>query len=341
VATKPDLYESNLNLGMLLAQDGQNDEAAKQMKTTIELMPASTPNGQKARNWIALGEVEENHPEDAIAAFRKAAELSPKDAEPHVMTAQVLASNKDVTGAETEYKAALAIDPQSKEALAGLTDLYHGTNREAEEISSLRQYLKGMPRDFNAHKRLGRLLLKSGDAQGAVAEFNAGLKQSSNDIALLHEIAAMYASQKRFDLAAPRYAELVRAKPDDGDYHYQYGVVLMQLHRFPEAQEQLITALQRDPELLDAYGELAVAASENKQYPLVVKALDARSKLAAETPATYFLRATAFDNLKAYPQAAENYHKFLEASQGEFPDNEWKARHRLIAIEPGGGKKKK
>ena len=174
-----------------------------------------------------------------------------------------------------------------------------------------------------------------------MAEFDAGLKQSPSDIGLLHEVAAMYAAQKKFDLAAARYADLVKAAPDNGGFHYQYGVVLMQLHKFPEAQDQLIAALQRDAKLTEAYGELAVAASENKQYPLVIKVLEARSKLAPDTPATFFLRATAYDNLKGYPQAAENYHKFLEAAKGKFPDSEWQARHRLIAIEPNGTKKKK
>ena len=150
----------------------------------------------------------------------------------------------------------------------------------------------------------------------------------------------MYAAQKKFDQAAPRYAELVKAAPDNAEYHYQFGVVLMQLHRFPDAQSELIAALQRNTGLLEAYGELAVAASENKQYPLTIKVLDARAKLQPDTPATFFLRATAYDSLKAFPQAVENYHKFLDASNGQYPDNEWKARHRLIAIEPEGKKKK-
>jgi protein-tyrosine phosphatase len=42
----------------------------------------------------------------------------------------------------------------------------------------------------------------------------------------------------------------------------------------------------------------------------------------------------AYDHLRDYKQAAENYHKFLEAARGAYPDQEWQARHRLIAIEP-------
>ena len=103
---------------------------------------------------------------------------------------------------------------------------------------------------------------------------------------------------------------------------------------FPSAQQALLETVKLKPDLGQAYGDLAIAASENKQYDLVVRALDARSKYLPETPGTYFLRATSYDNLKAFKQAAENYRQFLEVAQGKFPDQEWQARHRLIAIDP-------
>src|SRR5262249_37256289 len=113
----------------------------------------------------------------------------------------------------------------------------------------------------------------------------------------------------------------------------QYAVVLMQLHQFPDAQKELIRALQLDGRLSEAYGDLAVCASENKQYGLALQALDARAKMLPETPGTYFLRATALDNLRQFPQAVQSYKQFLSASNGKYPDEEWKARHRLAAIE--------
>ena len=93
------------------------------------------------------------------------------------------------------------------------------------------------------------------------------------------------------------------------------------------------------PNLGEAYGNLAVVASENKDYQLAIRALDARAKLLPETPATYFLRATSFDNLKAAPQAVDFYKRFLQADAGRQADMEWQARHRLIALDPANAKK--
>lgn len=342
LALKPDVYQANLGLGLLLAQEGKNDDAARYMRLALKLMPANTASADKAFNWITLAKIEQkSDPGDAIAAFRKASESAPKDIEPHLLAARLLASQRDVSGAEKEYTAARAIAPEAKEPLTGLIDLYRESDQTQKGEAALKEYAARYPDDPKVHLLLGQSLLKSGDADGAVAQFDAGLKQSPGDANLLQEVAAMYASQQKFDQAAPRYAELVKAVPNNAEYHYQYGVVLMQLHRFPEAQEQLIAALKQNGKLVDAYGDLAVVAAENKQYPLAINVLDARSKLAPDTPATYFLRATAYDNLKAFPQAAENYHRFLDASNGKDPEDEWKARHRLIAIEPENVKKKK
>ena len=77
-----------------------------------------------------------------------------------------------------------------------------------------------------------------------------------------------------------------------------------------------------------------MAASENKNYALAIKAADARAKYLPEVPVSYFLRASAYDHLRDYKRAAENYHKFLEVANGKYPDQEWQAQHRLIAIQP-------
>jgi tetratricopeptide (TPR) repeat protein len=93
-------------------------------------------------------------------------------------------------------------------------------------------------------------------------------------------------------------------------------------------------AVKLKPDFGAAYGDLAVAADGNKDYELAIRATDARAKFLPEIPVSYFLRATAYDHLKDYKQASENYHKFLDVANGQYPDQEWQARHRLIAIEP-------
>jgi Flp pilus assembly protein TadD len=339
VAIKPDVFAANLNLGLLLAAAGNNDEAAKFLSAATQLKPESNPAVSLTRAYIALGRVlTPAKPAEAANAFRKAAELSPKETEPHLLAAAVLEKQNDFSGAEAEYKKAVALDPAAR---ASLVRLYVNANRLPEAESMLRESVKQNPNDASAHLQLGRLLSKSGNPAAAAEEFEAGLKASPHDPELLHEVAATEAAAKKYGDAAVRYQQLVQANPKDARLHHEYGAVLLHQHKSAEAQEQLIKALELDKTILDAYGDLALAASENKDYRLTIGVLDSRAKLAQETPATYFLRATAYDNLKAFEQASENYRQFLATSNGQFPDREWQARHRLIAIEPNGPKKKK
>jgi tetratricopeptide (TPR) repeat protein len=109
---------------------------------------------------------------------------------------------------------------------------------------------------------------------------------------------------------------------------------LLKQKQFPEAQQEFEVAIKLKPDFGAAYGSLAIAADENKNYPLAIKALDVRDKLLPPTTVGLFMRATAYDHLHDFKQASVYYHLFLDAAKGQYPDQEWQARHRLIAIEP-------
>ena len=53
----------------------------------------------------------------------------------------------------------------------------------------------------------------------------------------------------------------------------------------------------------------------------------------ANSPSSLFLAATAHDKLHHTKQATDLYKQFLSVANGQFPDEEWEARHRLITLE--------
>ncbi len=171
------------------------------------------------------------------------------------------------------------------------------------------------------------------------AELEQMLAKNPGDQAAASQLAHAYVEQKEYGKAEPLVRQLLLKSPQDADQNYRYAFLLMHLHRPQPAQQFLLKALQLKPDLPDAYGDLAVVAAENKDYPLSLKALDGRARFSPETAATYFLRATDLDHLHDEKTAAIYYHKFLESSHGESPDSDWQAKHRLIAIDPKERKK--
>lgn len=334
VAAKPDVFESNLNLGLMLAKAKQAD-AEQYLRAATKLKPTDHVEEGQARAWLSLGHVlEASKPEEALEAYRNAARLQPRNPEAHLSAGPVLERQNKYAEAEQEYKQVLAVDPDSADALIGIANIYMRGTRYPEAAEILRKLVAQKPNYAAGHIQLGRVLAASNKFAEAIPEFQAGLRLSPNDKEAQRDLAEVYASAGQYKDAQLLYEALLGASPNDPSLHYSLGRSYMKQRKFPEAQQQFLATLKLKPDFGEAYGDLAMAADQNKDYATTVRALDLRARFLPELPATYFLRASAYDHLRAYKQAAENYHLFLQASNGQLPDQEWQARHRLIAIEP-------
>src|SRR5580704_11136015 len=80
VAAKPDVFESNLNLGLQLAKTGQPD-AEQFLRAATKLKPTSHVAEGQYRAWLSLAEtIGKSKPEEALAAYQHAAVLQPEEA---------------------------------------------------------------------------------------------------------------------------------------------------------------------------------------------------------------------------------------------------------------------
>jgi predicted Zn-dependent protease len=152
--------------------------------------------------------------------------------------------------------------------------------------------------------------------------------------AVAAQLGQKYVEANEFAKAEPLVKQVVTSNPNDASANYRYGWLLMRLQRPHAAEQYLIRTLQLDPKLTDAYGDLAIAAADNQDYVLSLKVLDTRAKYLPENAGTYFLRATNLDHLQQVKPAAIMYRKYLAVAKGESPDNEWRAKHRIIALDP-------
>jgi tetratricopeptide (TPR) repeat protein len=338
VAAKPDVFESNLNLGLMLVR--ANDPEAEQfLRAATTLKPTDHMEEGQARAWLALAHLLENKkPEEALQSYRKASELTPKDPEPHLSAGLLHEHQKEFSDAEAEYKQALALDlhntdPHNTEAAIGLTNLYMKSGRLGDAEPLLRRLAAERPDDAGIHLQLGRVLAAQGKKDDAIVEIQTALKLAPADSDAQRDLAELLVESKKLPDAEQIYRDLIKGHPNDAELHQLLGEVLLKERKYPDAQQEFIATVKIKPDFGVAYGTLAVAANENQNYALAIKALEVRAKLLPETPTSYFERASALDHLRDYKEAAQYYHLFLDAANGKYPDDEWKARHRLIWIE--------
>ncbi|HKV94555.1 MAG TPA: tetratricopeptide repeat protein [Candidatus Angelobacter sp.] len=328
----PKWFEAQQNLGLALAKSGNFSGAAAALKIAVTLKP--TAGGQQAlsRAWLSLAQVTEaSQPQEALAAYQKAAELDPANSDAVLGAAKLTEHSGNLAAAEQQYLK--LAESGNSEGIGRLVGLYIQQKRYADAETWLHKYMAANPGNMAAQIELGKLLAAEGKTQDAIAALQPAYN-SAPDPSLARELAGLYLDAKQYDGAAKLLQGLVAQNPADAQFHLDYGQALVHLHKYPEAQTELLKALQQNSSLIDGYFDLAYSAQQNKNYELVIRVLDARAKLQPETPGTYFLRATAYDSLRMYKPAAENYKHFLAVAAGKFPDQEFQARHRLKAILP-------
>lgn len=340
VAAQPTSFECNLNLGLMLAHE-HRAEAAQVLERTTQLKPsAEQPKKALARAWAALAELRDKDAKAAQEDWDKAAELDPSlENLLSLAEAQARADNSEM--AEQTARRAAAIDPAATDAQVVLANLYMQSKRLPEAEAALQKVLAAHPEDENAHLQLGRVLSLQEKYDAAAAELQKALGLKSDDWDAVRELAFACDRLKKWPEAERYYRALATHFPGDAGAHDGLGAALMAQLKYAGARDEFLSALKLKPAWGEVWGRLAMALAGNQQYDMAIKALGERAKYLPETPSTYFLRATYFDHLRIFPEAVENYKAFLAVSKGQFPDEEWKARHRLIAIEPEAQQQKK
>jgi tetratricopeptide (TPR) repeat protein len=330
----PKWFEARQNLGLALAQSRDYPAAVAELKIAVTLSPP-LPGRQQAlsKAWIYLAQATENsgHTDEVLPDFKKAVELDPDNDDAQFGLA--FASYRIGLYADAEQIYLKLAAKGNQAATRNLIGLYLFQKRDAETETWVRRYIAANSRDTSALFLLSKLLAAQGKTKEAIAILEPVYKATPG-LYLASELAALYVDAKQYDSAANVLQPMAAQNPREPYTHYYYGSALLHLHKYPEAQAELMKAIELKPDLTEAYFDLAYAAQQNKNYELTLRVLDARAKLQPETPATYFLRATAYDSLKMYKPAAENYKLFLAVAGGKFPDQEFQARHRLKAILP-------
>ena len=208
-----------------------------------------------------------------------------------------------------------------------------GEKRYADAQPLVEAALKNDPNDPALNAQLATILNaegKSGEALAVLTRLH-GLEPASRPVTAMLADADFQAG--KLDDADALYQQLLAGTPNDAGLLDSRGQILIRQQHYAEALAIFRQAVAARADDVDGWSGIAFADSKLAKYQDELTALSMRSKYAEENASTLFLRATAYDNLHQTKAAADYYHRFLAAAQGQFPDQEWQAKHRLIALE--------
>ena len=149
----PDSEDVVLNLARLYAESGDVEHAAK----VIEAVPESD---RTTKMEFALGAAYEQlkRPKDAIAAYRRAADLEPGETRTMGALAQALLNDDQLEAALKEYRDLSDVDPDDTSTLIHIGEIQRRQGKYEDALTTIKKALKKDPDSLEAGYNEGLLL---------------------------------------------------------------------------------------------------------------------------------------------------------------------------------------
>jgi Flp pilus assembly protein TadD len=341
IAADPSMAEPQLALGLLDARDGHLAAAHRELEAASNLADASPDLRARALRSLAVLD-EHADPAAARDELLAALKLSPETPTDILLSARLAEHANAFPEAEAAYRRYLAVNPNDPGATAGLAHTLTAQGKALEAETLLTAALKQSPSDATILSELAAVYGAEGKPEQAIPlieQLRASDPASASNPAITRLLAHLYSLSGDNAKAEPLLRQLAAQAPNDPMLLDDLASVLVEQQKFIEAQTLLTKAVAMrasfpsDAEWAQAAGHLAFAASRNHDPQLTLQALVDRATVLPNSPASLFLEATAHDSLHQNKDAERAYRAFLSLAAGKYPDQEFQARHRLIALE--------
>jgi tetratricopeptide (TPR) repeat protein len=172
LAKNPNTWFGRSNLGVVLFQKGQVDEAVAQYQKALEI----NPNYVAAHYNLGNALFQKGQLDEALAQYQKAVEINPNDAEAHVNLGNALFQNEQLDAALAQFQKAIEINPNDAETHYNLGNALFQKGQLDEAVAQFQKALEIDPNSFATHYNLGGALFQKGQLDDAITQFQEVLR---------------------------------------------------------------------------------------------------------------------------------------------------------------------
>jgi tetratricopeptide (TPR) repeat protein len=190
--------------------------------------------------------------QDALAEYIEAQRFNADRPEAHANLGVLHAARGEAAAAETEYRAALAIDPVFVAGWVNLADLLRATGREAGATAALREGLAAAPGNPALRHALGLSLVRSGDMAAALVELEAAAQAEPGDARYAYVYAIGLHSSGKVDAAIAVLEAALERHPANREMLTALTTISLEAGRRDDALRyiaELVQAYPNDPEI--------------------------------------------------------------------------------------------
>ena len=257
----PDNPIINLELGRLLAANGDDQQAVQLLQHAYALMPQSAD----AAYQLGLALQRSNRMSEAIPLFQSAAAADPDNPDILANLGMALCQQQKATQAVPLLQKAVQLAPDRPITHQNLAAAYIQLSQFDDAVSELRTALKLSPDSPQLHYNLGLALKMQDNIAAAIPELQTAerldpaMSEPPYVLGILHMQAGQYAD------AARELSTSLKLQPENGDGWATLGSVYNHLDQLDQATAALNQAIQRLPQQPDPHLTLAaVLAKQNK-----------------------------------------------------------------------------
>ncbi len=269
-----------------------------------------------------LGIVLRDHGEtdQAITHYRQAIALRAGYAEAHYNLGRLLAEKGEVSDAIDQYEAALAINPADAEAHNNLGATLFEAGRIDDAIAHYQQALAIRPDYAAASCNLAKALLSKGDMDGAIAHYLTCVAVLPNQADAQYNLASVLLRKGRIDEAIDHYKKALELVPENADAHANLGSAFLSKGRIQDAIAQYKEALRLAPENVAAQSNLAWLLATSPDPSLrngpqaVLLAEEASRSSGGKRPVIQRILAAAYAEAGRFSEAKETAHRALQGA---------------------------
>lgn len=219
-----------------------------------------TAKAYSLRGEIALSR---NQTAEAETAFRRALEIEPNSKRAHVGLAQMLLANNKVAEAVTAAKAAITAGDDSSLIYALLGHAQLRNQQMSEALASLTEALKREPQNAQALRDRVEVWLTSKDLARAVADLQALLVVEKSTATMLR-LAHLHRAARQYDEAIKWYQQVTEAESANQEARTALAEVMIESGKAENAIAQLEALIKAEPDRADLRSQLATLLVVNQ-----------------------------------------------------------------------------
>ncbi|MYM31113.1 tetratricopeptide repeat protein, partial [Duganella sp. CY15W] len=216
----------------MLAPSGSNRAAQQELERRLSKTEQDLAAAQQAIQATAAAPRTEQLPPLAApdnGDIRVARAIQPSPVAPALDGAYQAFNSGDLPGAQQQYDAALAQDPNNRDALLGAATVATRQNQKDRAAGYYLRLLELSPNDAAA--TAGLIGLRQGDISLSETRLKNILATNPEAAPVLFALGNLYAQQDRWGDAQQAYFRAVGSAPDNPDYAYNLAIGLDRLNQ--------------------------------------------------------------------------------------------------------------